>query len=252
MFSKFIKRCTTIVLPALLVIVSTQSFAASDISSIEQAKIAKKFADVRPELVVSDIQKTDIDGIYLLNFSGKGSVYYVHKGDYFFTGNLLQIDNKKFVDVKDKLLEAPRKAALSKLDPNDMIIYPAKGEKKTSITVFTDVDCGFCRKLHNEIDQINELGIEVRYIAFPRAGIDSPVYNKMVSAWCSTNKQDALNKLKNDQPVFTAACENNPVAEQYLLGVRLGVTGTPAIITESGKLLPGYLPAKRLASTLGI
>jgi len=252
MFSKLIKRCTNIALSSLLVIVSTQSFANSDISSIEQAKIAKKFADVRPELVVSDIQKTDIDGVYLLNFSGKGSVYFVPKGDYFFTGDLLQIENKKFINAKDQLLEAPRKEALAKLDPNDMIIYPAKGEKKTSITVFTDVDCGYCRKLHSEIDQINALGIEVRYVAFPRAGINSPVYNKMVSAWCSTDKQDALNSLKNDQPVFTAACKDNPVAEQYQLGVRLGVTGTPAIITQSGKLLPGYLPAKQLALTLGI
>lgn len=249
MFSKLIKRCTTIVLPALLAIISAQSFAASDISSIEQNIIAKKFADVRPEFVVSGVEKSDIEGIYIVNFSDHSSVYYVLKGDYFFTGGVLQIKNKSFVDVKERHL---RRIALAKLDPNEMIIYPAKGEKKASITVFTDVDCHYCRKLHNEITQINELGIEVKYVAFPRAGVNSPVYNKMVSAWCSTDKQDALNKLKNDQPVFTAACDDNPVAAQYNLGQRLGVTGTPAIVMESGKLLPGYLPADKLALALGI
>jgi len=252
MLARFIKRCTAIVLPATLLLVSTQSFAFADITGAEKDRIAKKFAAVRPELVVSDVERTDIDGMYIVNFSSKGSVYYIPKGDYFFTGDLLQIKDKRFVNAKEKRLQAPRKAALAKIDPKDMIIYPATGEKKASITVFTDVDCGYCRKLHNEITQINDLGIEVRYLAYPRAGINSPSYNKVVSAWCADDKQSALTKLKNGDPVFSPVCKDNPVAKQFILGNRLGVTGTPAIILESGEMLPGYLPADQLAKTIGL
>ena len=252
MLTRFFKRCAIIALPATILLSSAQSFAFTDVSSAEQERIAKKFASVRPELVVSGIETTDIAGMYLLNFSGKGSVYYVPKGDYFFTGDLLQIENKRFVNVKEKRLQAPRKAAIAAIDKSDMIVYPATGVKKASITVFTDVDCGYCRKLHKEITQINDLGIEVRYLAYPRSGINTPSYNKMVSAWCSDDKKAALTKLKNGDPVFAAACKNNPVAQQFILGSRLGVTGTPAIIMESGELLPGYLPAEKLAEALGI
>lgn len=252
MFTKLLKKCAAIAIPATLLMTSAHSFAYTDVSKAEKTQIAKKFASVRPELIVSDIEKTDIDGMYLLNFSGKGSVYYVPKGDYFFTGDLLKISGKRFVNVKEKRLEEPRKAAIAAIDEKEMIIYPATGKKKTSITVFTDVDCGYCRKLHKEMAKINDLGIEVRYLAYPRAGINSPSYNKVVSAWCSDNKQDALTKLKNGQPVYTAACKDNPVAQHFILGSRLGVTGTPAIIMESGELLPGYLPADKLAEALGI
>jgi thiol:disulfide interchange protein DsbC len=252
MLARFIKRCIAIVLPATLLLASAQSFAFNDVSSVEMERIAKKFAAARPELIVSGIEKTDIDGMFLLNFSGKGSVYYIPKGDYFFTGDLLQISNKRFINVKEKRLQAPRKAAIAALDTNDMIIYPATGKKKASITVFTDVDCGYCRKLHQEMAQINDLGIEVRYLAYPRAGINSPSYNKVVSAWCADDRRSALTKLKNGQPVFTAACKDNPVAKQFMLGSRLGVTVTPSIIMESGEMLPGYLPADKLAEALGL
>lgn len=250
MFSKLLKKCAVVALPASLMLSSISAYA--QISQAEKDSIAKKFASVRPELVVSDVEETEIDGMYLLNFSGKGTVYYVPKGDYFFTGDLLQINGSRFVNVKEKRMEKPRKAAIAAIDKNEMIIYPATGKKKASITVFTDVDCGYCRKLHKEMAQINDLGIEVRYLAYPRAGINSPSYNKVVSAWCSDNKQDALTKLKNGQPVYTSACKDNPVAQHFILGNRLGVTGTPAIIMESGELLPGYLPAKDLAAALGI
>ena len=193
-----------------------------------------------------------MEGIYLVHFSGKGSVYYVPKGDYFFAGDLIQIKNTRFVNVKEMRLQEPRKAAIAAIDPSEMIVYPATGTKKASITVFTDVDCGYCRKLHKEMDQMNALGIEVRYLAYPRSGIDTPSYNKIVSAWCSDDKAAALTKLKNGQPVFTAACKDNPVAKQYRLGGSLGVTGTPAIILESGELLPGYLPADKLAAAIGL
>lgn len=252
MFSTFVKKFAAIALPMALLLTGTPSFASDTISAKEKALITTKFANVRTELKVTDVEKTDINGMYLVHFSKQGSVFYIPEGDYFFTGDLLQINQSRFVNVKETRLQEPRKKAIAAIDPNEMIIYPATGKKKASITVFTDVDCGYCRKLHNEMAQINGLGIEVKYIAYPRAGIDSPVYNKMVSAWCSTDKRDALNKLKSGQPVFTAPCEDNPIAKQYTLGGRLGVKGTPAIVLESGELLPGYLPADKLAEAIGL
>lgn len=252
MFSKFIKTLSVIALPATLLFASTQAMAFDTISADEKEIIANKFANVRSELEVSDVEKTDIEGMYLVHFSRQGSVYYVPKGDYFFTGDLLQINKTRFVNVKETRLQEPRKTAIAAIPSSEMIIYPATGTKKASITVFTDVDCGYCRKLHNEMAQINALGIEVRYLAYPRAGVGSPSYNKIVSAWCDDDKTAALTKLKNGQPVFTAACADNPVAKQYALGGSLGVTGTPAIILESGELLPGYLPAEKLATAIGL
>ena len=117
------------------------------------------------------------------------------------------------------------------------------------MTVFTDVDCGFCRKFHNEIDQYNNLGISIKYLAFPRAGIDSESYTKMVSAWCSDQADLSITLLKDNKSIPSNSCENS-VAEQFELGRTLGITGTPALITQSGKLLPGYVPAQELLMLL--
>ena len=117
------------------------------------------------------------------------------------------------------------------------------------MTVFTDVDCGYCRKFHNEIDQYNNLGISIKYLAFPRAGIDSESYTKMVSAWCSDQADLSITLLKDNKSIPSNSCENS-VAEQFELGRTLGITGTPALITQSGKLLPGYVPAQELLMLL--
>jgi thiol:disulfide interchange protein DsbC len=133
-----------------------------------------------------------------------------------------------------------------------MIVFSPKGQVKASVTVFTDVDCGYCQKLHEEVPALNAKGIEVRYLAYPRAGIGSPSYNKIVSAWCANDQQDALTKLKRRQPIPTNICAGNPVAAQFALGGKMGVRGTPALVLESGRLLPGYMPADRLAAELGV
>jgi len=115
--------------------------------------------------------------------------------------------------------------------------------------VFTDIDCGYCRKLHGEIDQFNAKGITVRYLAFPRSGIGAPSYNKAVSVWCDKDPQAAMTRAKNGETLPKADCDN-PVKEQYELGQLIGVQGTPAIIMEDGALLPGYVPAAKLAAAL--
>jgi thiol:disulfide interchange protein DsbC len=126
-----------------------------------------------------------------------------------------------------------------------MVVFPAK-ERKTHITVFTDPDCGYCQKLHTEVPELNRLGIEVRYMAFPRQGQGSHGYNSLVSVWCAKDRLDAMNKAKSRQELPKASCAN-PVMQQYELGGSIGISGTPAIVLANGHLIPGYQPAPQLA-----
>lgn len=184
-----------------------------------------------------------------------------------------------------------RKQQLEALKAKDTIVFPAKGKKKTHIYVFTDVDCGYCQKLHSEIKEINEKGIEVRYLAYPRAGIKNPQtgaytdsYKKLHAAWCSKTPKQAMTEMKTLQQQLNRAsmplrqgsasatqkaryqeldnkmsaliskntkCDA-PIEKEFLLGQKLGVRGTPAIVSEDGELYPGYLPAVQLAKRLGI
>lgn len=138
---------------------------------------------------------------------------------------------------------------LKAVDENDMVVFAPEGKSKYTITVFTDVDCPYCVKLHNEVPALNKAGVKVRYLAYPRAGVGSRSYQKMVSAWCAEDKQDALTKTKNGQSVKESTCDN-PVTAQFQLGQKIGIRGTPAILFDDGELLPGYLPANRIISYL--
>jgi thiol:disulfide interchange protein DsbC len=140
---------------------------------------------------------------------------------------------------------------MAAVDVKDTVVFPTGGERKAVISVFTDVDCGYCQKLHREVPRLNELGVEVRYLAYPRAGIGSRSYQKIVSAWCAEDPNSAITALKSGQEIPDSDC-TNPVAAQYELGQEVGVSGTPAIVLEDGRLLPGYLPADQLAQAIGI
>jgi thiol:disulfide interchange protein DsbC len=143
-----------------------------------------------------------------------------------------------------------RSEALSALKDADMVVFKPK-DVKAKITIFTDIDCGYCRKLHQEIPRLNELGVQVAYAAFPRAGVGSSSYQKLVSVWCADSQQDAMTQAKNGQAVPAKTCAN-PVAAQYELGNKIGVMGTPAIILEDGRIIPGYVPADTIAKGLGL
>jgi thiol:disulfide interchange protein DsbC len=141
---------------------------------------------------------------------------------------------------------------MSKIDTDDLIIFRANNKTKAVINVFTDIDCGFCRKLHKEVPSLNALGVEVRYLAFPRAGLDSKSYQKALSAWCSDDPKESLTDYKNGDDKPFLECRTNAVAEQYRLGLELGISGTPAIILEDGSLVPGYRTAEALIKIIGL
>lgn len=208
------------------------------------ANISRKLREGAPHLQFGTPVPSRLQGMYEVQVQGGPKLFVSSSGDYFVAGELFKVEPGKLVSID-------RVDALRALDRKDMIIFPAKGKARAAVYVFTDIDCGYCRKLHQEVPAINELGIELRYLAFPRAGVGSESYLKMVTAFCSDDRQAALTRLKNGESLPAKTCKN-PVAEQYALGQRIGVQGTPAIITEDGNMLPGYMPAAELAKVLGL
>ena len=174
-------------------------------------------------------------------------IYYVSEdGEHIIDGNIINIATSQ--NITAGAVAGARKELIAAVPASQTINFPAKGDTKHVITVFTDIDCGYCRKLHNDMDGYNELGIEVRYMMFPRAGLNSPSFTKAVSAWCGDDKQAQITAAKNGRSIAKKQCEN-PIAAQYRLGQEVGVRGTPAIVTSTGDLLPGYRePEKMLAA----
>lgn len=228
------------------------AIAGKGVSNKQAKVIADKIMQASQGLHVTKVSATEIKGIHEVEVDGRGTVYAAQDGDFFFVGELYRVEPNSLVNVTEQKKNGVREKLLASLDRDDMIVFSPKGEVKASITVFTDVDCGYCQKLHQEVPQMNDMGIEVRYLAYPRAGIGSESYQKVVSAWCADNKQEALTRLKQRQSIPNNACENNPVAKQFQIGQLMGVTGTPSLILENGEMVPGYMPAQRLAERLGV
>jgi len=210
--------------------------------------LAQKLQQVRPGIPIETIMPIDIPGMYAIELTGGAILYGTADGQHFFSGDLFAVQDD-LLNLSELRRDQKRKQWMAQYSPDDMIVFPAVGAARGFIQVFTDVDCGYCRKLHAEMAQINELGIEVRYLAYPRSGVDSETYDKMVTAWCSKDRQVAITQLKAGDSLASKACEN-PVAEQFELGQQLGINGTPAIVLADGRLLPGYLPADRLAAAV--
>lgn len=230
---------------------SDTSSEAAPLDQIAQGIIAR-IAEVRPDLPIINVTASPLAGFYDAVLPGGQILHFTADAKYFFAGDLYEVADVGLVNVTEKSRKGARKQILDQLDESEMLVFsPPKGLVKATVTVFTDIDCSYCRKLHQEIPDMNRLGIAVRYLAYPRSGVDSESYDKYVSAWCADNPKIALTRAKNGQSIDDRTCEN-PVAAQYELGGEFGVNSTPSIIHEDGTLVPGYLPADRLAESLGI
>lgn len=213
--------------------------------------LVNKLKSLRPDMPIENVSESPVPGIYKLELTG-GTVFYgTADARYLFAGDLYELGETDLINLAEAERDVNRQELMAAVNIEDMVIFSPAGTTKAFISVFTDVDCGFCRKLHAEVGQLNALGVEVRYLAYPRAGIGSDGYDKIVTAWCSADRNKAITKLKAGQILPMLDCVN-PVAEQYSLGQEIGVTGTPAIVTEDGRMLPGYMPAEELAKTIGI
>ena len=225
------------------------TLAADDVA----AAILARLQAARPDLEYGTPQPSSMSGLYAVQVVDGPLLYVSEDGARFIAGDLFEVQGagQGFSNLAEVARQQERKQLIAEVKPEDMIIF-APPEPKATLTVFTDVDCGYCRKLHNEIPERNRLGIAVHYLAFPRQGLSSPSYRKIATAWCATDRQQTLTRLKNGEKVPDNVCTPNPVAAQMLLGERVGVSGTPALVLEDGTLISGYRPAKELAHLVGI
>ncbi|GAA0308542.1 DsbC family protein [Psychrobacter aestuarii] len=219
----------------------TKAAAGSD-ADVVKALQANLAASGLNETIVS-ATPTSMDGVYWVNAEGLPGFFTDKSGKHIIQGQIVSVGDGDPVDISAEFVANDAKAALATVDEKDMIIYPATGETKAAIYVFTDADCGYCRQLHSEMDDINARGIEVRYLAWPRSEQSIP---KMDAIWCSEDRKAAMNQAKTGAEVAGPDCQT-PVAQQLALGKSLGVRGTPAIFTEAGAQIGGYLPAAELA-----
>ncbi|RMF19128.1 MAG: DsbC family protein [Gammaproteobacteria bacterium] len=213
--------------------------------------IRKSLSHAVPGVAISSIEPSPLPGIYMVETANRQLLYASGDGRYILSGDMYQIDGTKIANMTEMRRENYRRELLASISESDMVVFKPEGPVKAVINVFTDVDCGYCRKLHKEVPQLNEMGVQVNYLAYPRAGIGSSSYKKMVSIWCADDPQAAMTIAKQGGVPPEKTCEN-PVEKEFDLGNRVGVTGTPAILLSSGRLIPGYVPAANLARTLGI
>ena len=207
--------------------------------------VEARIRSIAPEVSSIAVAETPIDGLLQVQVAGE-IVYVTDDGKYLVQGKIVDLDTRS--DITEAAKSGMRMEILKQIDTSGQITF-APADPVYELTVFTDIDCGYCRKLHSQIDSYNDLGIAIHYMAFPRAGIGSESYEKYVSVWCSDDQQKALTSAKAGNDPEPETCDN-PVAEQYELGVELGVTGTPSLVTSDGKLFPGYVPPEALKQRL--
>ncbi len=207
----------------------------------DEAALKEKLITMLPGVQIDSIEPLDGTNLYEVVL-GSEVVYFSQDGRYVFQGDVIALDTKE--NITELKRASINKETLDAVDEANMIIYGSEQAEHT-LTVFTDIDCGYCRKLHEQIADYNDLGFRVRYMAFPRSGIDSDSYKKTVSVWCADDKKKALTEAKQGHKITTKTCEN-PVQQQFETGRRLGVGGTPALFLETGQQLRGYVPPKQL------
>jgi thiol:disulfide interchange protein DsbC len=211
-------------------------------ASTETLHAVAALAGVKPE----NVQPTPIAGIFEV-LRGSDILYMTRDGQYAFTGDLYQVPSRANLtevhrrDLRRKLIEA--------IPESRMVVF-SPADPKYTVTVFTDVDCGYCRALHRQIADYNRLGVRVRYVFFPRTGPNTASWHKAEQVWCSADRKAALTRAKLGEALEAPVCSNTPVAQEYELGQAIGLEGTPGIVAANGALVGGYLPPDALVEQL--
>lgn len=200
------------------------------------------------QLQIVNIKATALENVFEVELNTGELLYTDISGDYLFAGDMYQTTPEGLLNLSSSTRQARTLAKIAAIPLDEMIIF-TPDEVKATITVFTDVDCTYCRALHRDLETLMAKGLQVRYLAYPRGGEQAGSFEKMISVWCSEDRQKTLTQAKNGQNLPARDCEN-PVLAHYALGNELGISGTPAIIFPDGRLIPGYLDADTLAAML--
>ncbi len=214
-------------------------------ASADDAVVEAAIKSLVPAAKIDSIAESQMPNFYQVVVQGQ-VIYVSADGKYLVQGSVFDIDNK--VDLTEATKAEMRRQALKEAGPDRRIIFPAKNEKY-ALTVFTDIDCGYCRRMHGEMAEYNKRGISVEYLFFPRSGLNGESYDKAVSVWCASDRNKAMDNAKAGQKLESKTCDN-PVAADYELGLKAGVSGTPAVFTKNGTQLGGYLPPEQLLQRL--
>jgi thiol:disulfide interchange protein DsbC len=197
-------------------------------------------------LKLEDVRMTPVSGVFEIT-RGSEISYTSSDGRYVILGDMYDVDSD--ANISETRRRGIRASMINSIPESEMVMFSPKDPKYT-ITVFTDIDCGYCRRLHSQIAEYNRLGIRVRYLFFPRSGPNTESWHKAETVWCASNRADALTRAKNGEEIKSPPCPVDIVARDYELGHKLGVDGTPAIFLASGEMLPGYAPPSQLAKYL--
>jgi thiol:disulfide interchange protein DsbC len=215
----------------------------------DEAKETKAVSDailaLVPQAKIDSVTRSSLPGFYEVVTGGQ-VVYVSADGKYLLQGSLFDMSSRK--DLTEARLGGIRKELVDKVPKSKRIVFAPKDPKYT-VTVFTDIDCGYCRKLHHDIAKYNEQGIAVEYLWFPRSGPGTPSFEKAVSVWCSADRNKAFTEAKSGTDPKTATCDN-PIAEEFELGRRVGVNGTPTVIAPDGTQIGGYLAPEAMRQRL--
>lgn len=206
-----------------------------------EEKIRQSLATILPSVEITRISKSPINNLYEV-MVGTNVIYMTGDGRYVLKGDLLDMEER--TNLSETQRTAARTALFKSIPPDEIIEF-APDNKKSTVYVFTDIDCSYCRRLHRDVPELNKNGISVKYLAYPRAGIGSGAYNDMVSVWCADDRKKALTDAKSGEQIIAKQCKN-PVEAQYKLGKSIGIRGTPAIFLENGEEVPGYMPPSEL------
>jgi thiol:disulfide interchange protein DsbC len=238
-----------------LVLCAVARGAAVPAAEQGQAAAGAPAADPRAALLkllpggskLDDLRPSPIPGIYEF-MQGAEISYLTADGKYFIDGNVYDMATRE--NLTEVLRMRARIAMINAVPESQMVIFSPKNPQYT-VTVFTDVDCAYCRKLHSDMAELNRLGVRVRYMFYPRSGPNTESWKKAEVVWCSANRNEALTQAKLGAKLdMSKTCDANPVAREYALGQDIGVRGTPAIVTERGDYLAGYMPPHELVQQL--
>lgn len=208
--------------------------------SIED-QVREGLAPLADRVPIESVTALEDTGLFVVQLASGELIYATADGRHFVSGDLYQVSQGELVNLTERAQWGQRAELIAAIDDQETVIFSPAGETRARVSVFTDIDCGYCRKLHDEIEQYTDLGIEIQYLAFPRAGLESQSYQKYVSAYCAADPHAALTAAKAGQTIPSASCAN-PIADQYNLGNQMGVRGTPSMILSSGQMIPGYVP----------